>query len=467
MPVEIKVIKEIYTDHFQEVYRRGTPELMEIICHKIMPFTEEIAANFYLAMLGVRGSKEYLGNELVAARLKEAFSQWVCRVFILRGEVELESYIEEQLQIGQVHARINLPPHLFNCSIRILKQLINSCLRKGDISLKDYNSISTYAGMLIDVSTSLMNESFFGEIVIGERKSQSMQMHMTGGELALKCEQLKTELFSWFATILGLFREGNIIDVSAVPSCSHSGVGLWINHKATMFFPDSSAVTKLQKKITLLDKQVEKIIFIYQENELNEANNEINKLEDLVKEAMFLLSLLVEQSIAMDSGRDTLTRLFNRRYLETVLQKETHFCMVNNKTYILLLLDIDHFKKVNDTYGHDAGDRVLEQMGELLGQELRAGDFVFRYGGEEFLILLTEMKLEYIAPIAEKILKNVRSHQFKIGKEEIISCTISIGIAAHQGLPDYSRVISNADKALYEAKESGRNKYIVNGLNTK
>jgi len=461
MAIDIKIIKEIYTDHFHEVYRRGTPELLEVIRSKIIPFSEDIAVSFYLAMRGVRGAEEYIANELVESRLKEAFSQWIYRVFVLRNEVELEAYIEEQLQVGQVHARINLPPHLFNCGIRVLKQQVNSYLRKGDTSLKDYNSSSTYAGMLIDVSTSLMNESYFGEIVIGERKSQSMQMHMTGGELALKCEQLKTELFSWFTVILSIFREGSFADFSALPSCSHSGVGLWVNHKATMFFPDSSAVGKLQNKIKMLDKQVEKVIFIHQKGDIKEANHEINVLEELVKESMFLLSLLVEQSIAMDSGRDTLTRLFNRRYLDTVLQKETHFCMVNKKSYVLLLLDIDHFKKVNDTYGHDAGDRVLEQMGELLGQDLRAGDFVFRYGGEEFLILLTEMKIEYIAQIAEKILKNVRNHDFKIGKEQTIHCTISIGAAAHQGLPDYSRVINSADKALYKAKETGRDRFKI------
>jgi len=460
MSTNTELIREIYTSHFNEIYQRCTPELMMDLNSKLEPFREQISVEFYQAMITVKGSEGLLTNQLVQERLQTALSQWVKDLFIMRNIDELEVYIDYQLNIGQVHARINLAPHLFNCGVRVLKQQVNYILRKDEISLKEYNSLSTLAMMLIDLSTSLMNESFFGDIVVGERKSQSLQMQMSGSELALKCEQLRAETFSWFTRVLGILRENNIVKGQSVPLCSHSEVGLWINHKATLFFPSSTHVKQIQDKLIVIDELINRIVEIEQSDTVK-FNSALNALEAEVKSISSILSGLAEQSTSMDSGRDPLTRLFNRRYLETVLQKESHFCMIHNKSYVLLLLDIDHFKQVNDTYGHDAGDRVLEQMGELLSHDIHAGDFVFRYGGEEFLILLADMKLEFVSNIAEKLLNTVRNHEFNIDRNEPLNCRISIGIASHQGQPDYNRVITNADIALYKAKESGRDKYVI------
>ncbi|HEC90051.1 MAG TPA: GGDEF domain-containing protein [Alphaproteobacteria bacterium] len=163
----------------------------------------------------------------------------------------------------------------------------------------------------------------------------------------------------------------------------------------------------------------------------------------------------------MESGRDTLTRLFNRRFLPTVIQHETELSTKHETPFGILLFDIDHFKKVNDTYGHDAGDMVLRQFAEILARSVRANDYVFRFGGEEFLIVLGDVVEKEAFTIAENARKTVADAPFKIGSGKILDITTSVGIAIHDGHPDYNRTIKRADEALYSAKHGGRNRSVI------
>lgn len=455
------VIKKIYTNHFIEVFNRCSPELMAKINAKISPYTTDIAKTFYRVVIDIEGSDQFINHGLVKTQLTSSMSLWVADLFYIREGQELDKFIEAQLKVGHVHARINLPPHLFNCGIRVLKQRIHYHLRQEGVTLKEYNDMTTLASMLIDLCTSLMNESFFDDIVVGERKSQALQQHMSGAELALKCEQLRSDTFSWQTQFLNMLRDPDIIIEDDLQPIMHSDVGLWITHKAGLFFPASELIHKIQNELEEVDKQVKAFPRLMQLNTHKEYNEAIQAIDKKIKLITSLLSSLVEHSISLESGRDPLTKLLNRRYLDTVLQKETMYCMRRRESYVVMLIDIDFFKSINDNYGHDSGDRVLEQMGETLSHNIRASDFIFRYGGEEFLILLAEMKVAFVKPIVEKLMNTVRTHKFNIGRDKPLNLTVSVGIAAHQQHPDYNRVINNADKALYQAKETGRDKYVI------
>ncbi len=474
MAYSSETIKAIYLDHFREIYQRSTPELVATIQHKIAPCKDQIAHAFFQAMCTVNYADAFLTQSLIQDSLQPAFSRWIDTLFQYRTATDMDAFIEQQLAIGRVHARINLPPHLFNCGIRVLKQEINRVLRKGDVSLKEYNQTSTLASMLIDLTTSLMNESFFGDMVVEERRSQALQLQMTGNELAVKCEQLRADIYHWYARILTILREEESIDRQHIPACTHTEVGLWILHKAPLFFPKSDDVDKLQRDIETIDSHIQSILDLHQSAHTNQSildlhqsahtkayHQALKTLDHMVNALSHTLSSLAQHSISLDSGRDTLTRLFNRRYLDSILRRETHYCMLHHSAYVIILLDIDHFKAINDNYGHDAGDRVLAQMAELFTQHIRAGDFVFRYGGEEFLILLADMKIEFVSSFAETLLHTIAHHPFNIGLDTPLHCTISMGIASHQGHPDYNHVITSADKALYEAKRNGRNCFVI------
>lgn len=160
------------------------------------------------------------------------------------------------------------------------------------------------------------------------------------------------------------------------------------------------------------------------------------------------------------SFKDPLTKLFNRRYFETKLENEFARCQRYGRVSSLCMIDIDHFKKINDTYGHQSGDAILKQLAEIILSSIRKSDVAARYGGEEFIILMTESSPDKAFIAAERIRKKVEEHAFVIDVEPgYIHITISIGIA---GLLPYMTTkedfIEQADRALYTAKQTGRNR---------
>ncbi len=162
------------------------------------------------------------------------------------------------------------------------------------------------------------------------------------------------------------------------------------------------------------------------------------------------------------SLKDGLTNLHNRRYLDTHGNKMLSRASENGTAFTFVMIDIDEFKPVNDTYGHQVGDEILQQIAEILRNSVRATDLVARYGGEEFAVCLPRAGMEEGVQIAERIRKAIEEHKFKVSHEVgELNCTISLGISEYDPSKDnLSELISRADEALYKSKTSGRNQVI-------
>lgn len=178
--------------------------------------------------------------------------------------------------------------------------------------------------------------------------------------------------------------------------------------------------------------------------------------------------LLRIDQLEIENILDPLTKAYNRRYLDRRLDEE----VARSKRYALelsiLMLDIDHFKRVNDTYGHLAGDAALSTLSGLVKTSLRDLDVVARYGGEEFIVICTNTDIDGAALVAERLRKLVESHQVEItdssGKKLSIQIRVSIGVAGFSaGIESKENLIQAADQALYRAKEEGRNRVVVAG----
>ncbi len=162
---------------------------------------------------------------------------------------------------------------------------------------------------------------------------------------------------------------------------------------------------------------------------------------------------------------DALTGAFNRRYLDRRLSEEVSASRRYGRPLSILLIDIDHFKNVNDTHGHQAGDRVLVALGKILTETLRESDTLARYGGEEFLIITPHTPVSGATKVAERLRMRVESHEFSLIGEaspmRAIRATVSIGVASlGDGVDNVEKLIKAADKNLYRAKEAGRNRVI-------
>ncbi len=167
---------------------------------------------------------------------------------------------------------------------------------------------------------------------------------------------------------------------------------------------------------------------------------------------------------------DALTGLNNRRQFEMRLKQEVSNSKRNNKPLCCMMLDVDYFKKVNDTYGHAAGDCVLKQVSDVIKREIREYDIACRYGGEEFFIILPQTLIKEAVLVAQRLRKIIEESKMDIqsaGVDDIryINVTVSIGVCEFDSSMTGDMFVQKADKALYEAKTSGRNRVIVASLN--
>lgn len=157
---------------------------------------------------------------------------------------------------------------------------------------------------------------------------------------------------------------------------------------------------------------------------------------------------------------DQLTGLYNRRYMNNQLQQFMHRAVIGNRPLSVMMLDIDHFKHINDTYGHQAGDEVLQEIAERLRQNVRPMDVVCRPGGEEFLVILPDTPGDMACAAAERVRRAVAAGTFSVlGNTRQVSVTISAGVSSLNGVDDtMAELMGRADSALYQAKSAGRNR---------
>lgn len=176
-----------------------------------------------------------------------------------------------------------------------------------------------------------------------------------------------------------------------------------------------------------------------------------NKME-VIKKINFMYTQTKQMSFT-----DPLTRLFNRRHFENNLEREYKRAKRYKSDLSLAIVDIDFFKKINDTYGHSCGDYVLKEVAYRILNNFRQTDFVFRYGGEEFAIILTETAGDNALIPLERLRKSIENSEFRYQGEDL-KITISIGVSSNTEFENPWEMFDDADKALYEAKKDGRNR---------
>ena len=198
-----------------------------------------------------------------------------------------------------------------------------------------------------------------------------------------------------------------------------------------------------------------------QPDQLTEENQ--NQAIAIAKQvSMALANLTLRQTLQAQSIRDPLTGLYNRRYLEEFLLRELHRAERNQQRIGIIMIDVDHFKRFNDDFGHEAGDSVLRELGVFLRTNIRKSDIACRYGGEELTLILPEATLEGARERAEKLREGVKRLKVQYQRQTLDTITISLGVACfptHGSTGD--AIIQAADVALYRAKADGRDRVVV------
>ena len=197
-------------------------------------------------------------------------------------------------------------------------------------------------------------------------------------------------------------------------------------------------------------------------DELNRAYSELQNLYQTLAEANQQKTLLLEELQAQKSvlerqnSEDSLTGLYNRRFIDLQLSREFLRAQRYNRNLTVIMADLDHFKRINDDFGHQTGDLVLAAVSQMLKESCREVDFIARYGGEEFLLVLPETPSNGAIFVCERIRKAVEDHgwgELRSG----LKVTISQGIAYNTKVESHLIMLHQADAKLYEAKRAGRN----------
>jgi diguanylate cyclase (GGDEF)-like protein len=158
--------------------------------------------------------------------------------------------------------------------------------------------------------------------------------------------------------------------------------------------------------------------------------------------------------------RDELTGLINRRHMLELLEQERQRCVRSGRTFCVAMIDIDRFKDVNDRYGHAAGDEVLQRLAREALSAVRVADVLARWGGDEFVLLLSDARLQLARGGVERVRQRIEAVSLRVG-EQALQVTISAGLAEHIAGESVATALARADAALYEAKAQGRNRTVA------
>ena len=420
-----------------------------------------LAEIFYREMLEDTEASKLLSAKSVESHLKPGLCLWLKKLLCHDSRDELKAVLAMQRHVGEVHARADIPIKLVARGMRLLKREINSRLVDTALAPDDLVKAILYADRLIDIAFEEMSAAFVHSRDSGVKVDEGFRLFAAGQNLSLEKEKQVSALLDWENRIFRALATEMPLDESS--AIENSAFGLWFHHKASLLFNEADGLGMIEEIIRRIDNSILPQLFHGSGQDIQSA-----EVRPLVKAIMtdighirYLLGEMFERLTDLDVGRDALTHIFNRRFLPTILKREIAWNRKRGDAFHVLMLDIDYFKRVNDEYGHDSGDRVLQAVAGLLLNQVRASDFVFRYGGEEFLIVLAKVDQAQAQDIAEKIRHCVESTEIPISNNRGIKVTLSIGLAGSDGHPDYQRILERADKALYAAKHAGRNRCMI------
>lgn len=216
------------------------------------------------------------------------------------------------------------------------------------------------------------------------------------------------------------------------------------------------------ERITELSDRYQKVA---RENTLHLAkryDRQIRLLERVLRISDRYQSMLKDLNVALReaSTHDLLTGIANRRLMMDCCRQADDQFNSKHVPYALVVIDADHFKLINDTYGHDFGDRMLVELATVFRNNLRSTDVCSRWGGEEFLGLINQANIAEAEPIVARLLECVRATQLPF-EQEMVTLTVSMGLAEHEDGETYAETFRRADEALFVAKRRGRNCYVV------
>lgn len=414
----------------------------------------DFAGEFYAYMLKDQDASLFLSSQQVHDRLHGAMSQWITDIMTNTGE-HLADLINYQKKIGQIHARIGIPVDLVERGARRLKWHLYENIEQAAEDKTQCFDAMRFASVSMDIAIEIMSKSYSQSYNIEAKNEESYRLFSILENASMERERQNASLLNWENAFIFSVATGT--PLSSVQDLSDSDFALWFKHKGKSNFTNAMGIRSISEII----KQTDEVIRDYSSTTLLMQQDYaplLKAVRSKIYKINVLLGSLFDEVQKLESGKDPLTLLLNRRFLPTILRHEISLAMHSGTLLSVAMIDIDNFKAINDTYGHAAGDKVLIKIAEALYEGTRNSDYIFRQGGEEFLIVLIETSKTATYNIIERMRKRIQELSIDLQLAERITVTISAGIAVYNGHPDYECLIKAADDALYKAKANGKNR---------
>ncbi|SPU50438.1 diguanylate cyclase [Bordetella trematum] len=434
-------------------------ETIHLAHERVVEHARSLADYFYESMLADDAAAFFLSDKLVQEKLHASLQAWMRSIFGAALTQEFEATVAFQQRVGEVHARINIPVHLVMRGTRALIRRMQTILA-DDASLSPAQRWSTgnFISEIMLFAVELMSMAYAASHDRNARAEEGYRLLSLSQNIGTEKERQRAALLDWENQLLFGLSVGQ--NGSSLPRLSKSEFGLWFNHKAAHAFEGTREAEEAKQNIIELDRMLD-------EADTADTTSRIellHALRDGAKAIGYLVDALFEKASQLESGRDTLTHLLNRKYLHVVMSKEVAYARKTGSPLSVLMVDVDFFKRVNDEHGHDAGDFVLQQVASLISTYSRGGDYTFRLGGEEFLVVLVDATAQQALQVAESLRLRLADKPMSLPDGSQQRVTMSVGVAAHDGHPDYQRLLKRADQALYAAKARGRNACVLEGM---
>lgn len=409
---------------------------------------------YYQYMLQDEKAKLFLSTTQVEERLSASMNNWLRKVLGSSCE-DLATLITHQRNVGEVHARIGLPIDLVARGARKLKyELFQLLLNKTQLSAKEINDAIFFSGMAIDSAIEVMTIAFTPSHQKMMHDQEHFRLLTVYDDMSVERERQLGALKDWENQFI--YNIATELPFEERVLLSDSEFGLWFAHKGQHIFRQPDLI----KKVDALIQKIDRLITTEFAKESSNTLSRIHLLRLLrqdIEQVNMILSSIFEEIVKSENGKDPMTKLLTRRFIPTIMRREIGLSISSGKPFTIALLDIDYFKKINDNYGHAVGDNTLKNIAVWLHEYVRSSDYVFRYGGEEFMLLMVETTLSQAQVLTERLRSHIASQMIEVDVDTSFNVTISAGLVEFDNHPDYQRLINKADQMLYQAKNNGRN----------
>jgi diguanylate cyclase len=418
---------------------------------------EHLSDRFYAVMLDDAQARSFLDHAVVNQRLRAAMVRWLRDLF--DPTVSRERAAEMHKRTGEVHARIGVPMALVSAGARLLKWDIVAQLARREHADRDLAVMVQFVYETMGSAIDAMNSAWAANVSRLDRSEEAFRLYFLQQNIKAERERQKAQLLEWAHQLLyrGYWGEG---EASEPGRASSAPFALWVQHKASILFPDAPELDRIRALMQEIEQGM--LPELARLRDKPEAARPLAaRMHQRFEDIKTLLSEMFDRHIGAEDALDGTTRLLSRRYFPALVKREIALAQSGAGEFAVLLMEIDRMDALREVQGVESTDALLGSVAEAVLDSVRAGDFAFRIGDAQILVLMAETGPSALAAIAEGMRRRVEGLRVRVSEATLLAPTVTIGAVAFDGHPDYQRLLDRADAALRTARAGGTNRCCV------